>query len=230
MDSMSRTAYGICVLLLAGVCSHSVEAHKQEPEERAAGISEPKAAASPLDSEDRVAAMQESMTPGPQHEALASLEGRWGATIKHWTSPGDPPSVSKGIIERRMILDGRVLEERFSGELMGHPIEGIAHTGYDNTTEAYWSTWTSSLSTGVEVYAGEKKDGELIFETEIPDPMAGGPFRATYHVRYPRPGKEVITYYVEKPGAEAMQTIEQINCLCKDCDDDWCDCCIDTID
>ena len=61
---------------------------------------------------------------------------------------------SEGVMENRMILGGRFLRSRFSGEMMGQPFEGIGIEGYDNFKKKYVSVWFDSLSTSLFVMSG----------------------------------------------------------------------------
>src|SRR6185436_13298643 len=82
---------------------------------------EKKDAPPPMSAEDQ-ADMQKWMavaTPGTPHKGLAALEGTWTAKVKSWMKPGAPPMESEGTAEQKMVLEGRFLEQRFSGNFMG---------------------------------------------------------------------------------------------------------------
>jgi hypothetical protein len=53
----------------------------------------------------------------------------WIAKMKQWAESDQPPMESTGARERKMLLDGRYLEEEFTGEMMECPFAGIASPG-----------------------------------------------------------------------------------------------------
>src|SRR5262245_30082384 len=57
----------------------------------------------------RRAAFYETMRPGPEHDRLQALAGKWDQEIKYWTEPGKPPMIMKARCENRMILGNRFL-------------------------------------------------------------------------------------------------------------------------
>ena len=93
-------------------------------------------------------------TPGAPHRLLASMAGSWNTRMKSWMEPDKPPMETSGTSEQRMILDGRFLQQEFSGEMMGSPFTGIGVVGYDNHTRKYVSTWMDSMGTGIYFFEG----------------------------------------------------------------------------
>ncbi len=115
-------------------------------------------------------------TPGAPHRELAHMEGSWNVSGRFWMEPGRPPVESKGRSEQKMILDGRFLQEEFTGEMMGAPFTGLSFMGYDNHTEKYVSTWMDSMSTTVMVFEGSADaDGGTITQTSRYDDPIKGP-------------------------------------------------------
>ena len=106
---------------------------------------------------------QKLATPGEPHKQLASLAGSWTTQTKEWMEPGKPPSESTGSVEMKMLLDGRFLQQEFTGNMMGHPYTGIGTTAYDNLRKKYVSTWIDSMGTGIFVMEGTASpDGKTI--------------------------------------------------------------------
>jgi hypothetical protein len=102
-------------------------------------------------------------TPGEPHKQLASLAGSWATTTKEWMEPGKPPMESTGSVEMKTLLDGRFLQQEFSGNMMGQPYNGIGTTGYDNLRKRYVSTWMDSMGTGIFTMEGTASpDGKTI--------------------------------------------------------------------
>ncbi len=155
----------------------------------------------PADAAAMEAAWVQSMTPGPQHEAMAELAGQWRVTVRVWLDPSAEPQVSEGRADRAMILGRRMMEERFSGTFEGEPYEGLGHSGYDNVTGRYWSTWMDNMSTGVAVFHGDFVGETLVFEGEVPNPMAGGLIPMRIESRMDGPDREINEFYQPPPGA-----------------------------
>ena len=107
---------------------------------------------------------QELAPPGAPHKLLAGMAGTWNVKSRWWMDPGGPPMESTGNSEQKMILDGRFLQQDFSGEMMGSPFAGIGFTGYNNHTEKYVSTWMDSMGTGI-YYFDRFGNLELLYRT-----------------------------------------------------------------
>jgi Protein of unknown function (DUF1579) len=114
-------------------------------------------------------------TPGVPHKVLASMAGSWNTKIKSWTEPNKPPMESAGTCEQKMLLDGRFLQQEFTGDMMGSPFTGIGVTGFDNHTKKYVSTWIDSMGTAILFFEGTAStDGKTIIqESSYDDPIKG---------------------------------------------------------
>lgn len=114
-------------------------------------------------------------TPGAPHKKLASLVGSWTTKTKAWMEPEKPPMEGIGTCEERMILNGRYLQQDYTGEMMGSPFTGINLIAYDNHTKKYVSTWIDSMSTGIYYFEGTADaDGNTITqESSYDDPVKG---------------------------------------------------------
>src|SRR5436190_24026545 len=56
---------------------------------------------------------------GPEHKVLESLTGTFDADVKFFFPDPTKPTVSKGVMTRKMILGGNFLQEDFAGEFNG---------------------------------------------------------------------------------------------------------------
>lgn len=102
-------------------------------------------------------------TPGEPHKQFASLVGSWTTTTKEWMEPGKPPTESTGSAEMKLLLDGRYLQQEYTGDMMGRPYSGVGVTAYDNLSKRYVSTWMDTMGTGIFVMEGTaSKDGKTI--------------------------------------------------------------------
>ena len=106
---------------------------------------------------------QKLATPGEPHKQLASLAGSWTTKTKEWMEPGKPPTEAAGSVEMKMLLDGRFLQQEFTGEMMGQPYTGMGITGYDNLHKKYVSIWIDTMGTAPFMMEGTgSADGKTI--------------------------------------------------------------------
>jgi len=115
-------------------------------------------------------------TPGAPHKVLASMAGSWNTKTKGWMEPDKPPMETTGTCEQKMLLDGRYLQQEYTGDMMGSPFTGINLIGYDNHTKKYVSTWIDSMSTGIYYFEGTASaDGKTISQKSSYDDPVRGP-------------------------------------------------------
>ncbi len=120
-------------------------------------------------------AMMKAAQPGEAHKALADLAGSWEASIKMWMDPDKPPTESKATVESKLIMGGRYLEEKVSGEFAGMKFEGQNVTAYDNLKKKYTSAWIDNMGTGIANATGSYDAGKktYTFLGEETDPLSG---------------------------------------------------------
>ena len=128
-----------------------------------------------MDMDAMMKVYQKLATPGAPHKQLASLAGSWTTKTRAWMEPDKPPMEGTGICEQRMLLDGRYLQQEYTGEMMGSMFTGINVIGYDNYTKKYVSTWIDSMSTGIYCFEGTASaNGKTITQkTSYNDPVRG---------------------------------------------------------
>jgi hypothetical protein len=126
-------------------------------------IAKDKAPGKPMDHQAMMELYNKLATPGEQHKMLAGLVGSWTTQTKEWMEPNKPPVESTGSAEMKSLLDGRFLQQDFTGQMMGKPYTGIGITGYDNLLKCYVTTWMSSMGTGIFMMEGTASaDGKII--------------------------------------------------------------------
>lgn len=113
-------------------------------------------------------------TPGAPHRMLAGMAGNWNTRGRFWMEPGKPPVESTGHSKQTMVLDGRFLQQEFTGDMMGSPFTGLGFCGYDNHTEKYVSTWMDTMGTAIMVFEGTASaDGTITQTSSYDDPVQG---------------------------------------------------------
>jgi hypothetical protein len=117
----------------------------------------------------------EYSTPGPAHEVLQAKIGKWNTSAKLWMEPDAPPQAVTGTSETSWILDGRFVEETFTGTFDGCALNGRGTTGYDNIKQKYVSSWVDNLATGILASEGSYDPGTKTFNFvgQAPDPISG---------------------------------------------------------
>jgi hypothetical protein len=134
---------------------------------------DPKPQAGPGQAE--MEAMMKAATPGDAHKKLGAMAGTFNAEVKMWMQPGAPPAGGAGVAENSWALDGRWLEQHFTGNFMGMPFTGVGFTGYDNIKKKYVGTWMDTMTTAMMVSSGTaNSDGKsFTFTSTMDDPMTG---------------------------------------------------------
>ncbi len=121
------------------------------------------------------AARMEYMTPREPHQMMAAKAGEYAVTGEMWQMPDAPPMPFEGSSRLESIMDGRYLVEKFEGDFMGMPFEGMGISGFDNLTETYVGAWIDNMSTGILRSEGTPSgDGKIIHYTmDHPDFLKG---------------------------------------------------------
>ena len=118
------------------------------------------------DKQEMMKKMEAAGTPGPAHKALEALVGNWKAEVKCWHEPGGQPQISHGTAKANWTLNGRFLEEKFEGEMMGKPFRGLSLMGYDNTKQTFNTVWVSDMQTSMFVSEGRGENGNKVITLE----------------------------------------------------------------
>ena len=158
MRHLQLTLAGLSVVLVASVA-----------------VAKEKKAEKPMEPQAMMEVYAKLATPGEPHRQFASLAGSWTTKTKEWMEPNKPPIESTGSAEMKMLLDGRFLQQEFTGDMMGQPYSGVGITAYDNLRRRYVSTWIDTMSTGIFMMEGTASaDGKTItLKGQHPEPGGG---------------------------------------------------------
>lgn len=194
-------ALSVCLLAALPAAAWARDAVKAKPAAKAAATPEASAPAAP---DSMMAEMMRLATPGPAHETLKAMEGKWKAVVKSWNAPGEP-SVSEGTAENRMILGGRYLEGRFQSTMMQMPFEGYGLTGYDNMKHEYVVFWVDNFGTGMMIGSGtmDAAGKELTTRATMPGPD-GKPSEMKMVTRILDENRHVFSMYGTMEGKEQL--------------------------
>lgn len=127
----------------------------------------------PKDADGGMARWMATMKPGPAHERLGELIGKYDTTMRMQMAPGMPPMESKGEAEFLWFAEGKWLQENWSIPMLGRPSKGMTVLGYDNFKERYVSSRFDSLQTTINGGFGhfDKSGDNLILWGTIDEPM-----------------------------------------------------------
>lgn len=154
-------------------------------------------------------AMTKAATPGEPHKRLDAFVGTWNTKLTMRMAPGAEPMTSEGTSENRWVMGGRLLEQRFRGNFMGAPFEGLGFTGYDNVKKHYWGTWMDTMSTGMMLAKGWMPDDKTwIFSGSYPDPMTGKDTRVEERITVNSPDQHTFEMYGPAPDGSMFKTME----------------------
>ena len=146
-------------------------------------------------------------TPGPEHKALEALVGDWDVASRWWMAPGAPPEESKGTSKVRSILGGRFVQEDYSGQFMGKPLNGLGLTGYDNFKKRYASSWVDDSGTAMYTSTGKAAaDGKsFTFTGRMDDPMSDEKNKPVkYVIKILSPSKRIFEMHEPARGEKSL--------------------------
>src|SRR5690349_17365263 len=127
----------------------------------------------PKDADGGMARWMQTCKPGPAHERLKELLGKYDVTSRMWMEPGKPPMESKGTCEVSWLVEGKWLVSKATVPLMGMNVSTTVILGYDNFKERYVPCSVDSLQTALNTASGHFDQGgdNLILWGTIDEPM-----------------------------------------------------------
>ena len=160
-------------------------------------------------SSDDMKAMMAYSTPGENHKQLAKMAGTWSATVTFWMPGSTTPMTSTATAVNEMIMGGRYLQSKNSGNMMGMPFEGMAVTGYDNAKKIFISTWIDNFGTGIMTMTGTWDDAtkSIVFTGTEVDPASGKDYPVRQVMRNPDDNTQIMEMYATMGGKE-VKTME----------------------
>jgi hypothetical protein len=137
--------------------------------------------------------------PGPDHERLDALIGKWTTAIKLWKTPESEPVALKGTAMRQWTLGGRFVEEHAENETSrGGSFKSVAYLGFNRRTELYERFWITDTSTGIFTERGRYDPDANLIRTQGSevDPASGVVILTTSELKIESPSRHVFTAYV----------------------------------
>ncbi len=131
---------------------------------------------SPEEMQKMMAEYMKIGAPGPEHAKLATWAGDWTTQGKMWMSPdAQPTDMAPGTHKAEMILGGRFLQMRVTGDWMGTPMDGMGIMGFDNFKRVYQMIWIDNTATPIYFASGTADpSGKVItLMGKVDDPVKG---------------------------------------------------------
>lgn len=153
---------------------------------------------------EEMKAWEASMTPGEQHQMLASMDGYWNAKVSMWMDPSQPPTVSDATTKNEMIMNGLYQRSSHTGDMMGMPFHGESITGYDNAKKKFVSTWIDNMGSGIMMMEGtyDAKSKKMTFTGHMTDPMTGKDMDIKQVMTLTSPDENTFEMFMVQDGKE----------------------------
>jgi hypothetical protein len=172
-------------------------------------------AASPNEAE-MMKQMMELAKLNDNHKLLADLAGSWSTSVK-MMEPGKEPTVSKGSVTYKSIMNGRYFVGDHTGsmkmpgadgKMKDFTFKGMSTDGYDNVKQKFTSSWMDNMGTGIMTMDGTYDPATKTFtytgEMEMVPGMKS-PVRSV--VKVTDKNHRTFEWY-ENRGGQEMKTLE----------------------
>lgn len=149
----------------------------------------------PEDMQKMAEQMMALAQPSREHGVLARMAGEWKTVTTFTMMPGQPGQKAEGVSSSRMILGGRFLEVRNTGEFMGKPFEGLSIIGYDRRHEHYTVVGYDNFGTYYVAAEGVMQpDGSLLLSGSTHDPKLN--HTETYDFVFRQPDDDTVVWEI----------------------------------
>ena len=148
--------------------------------------------------------------PGPEHQRLAKMAGKWKLQVTSWMMPGAPPMKSDATAEFTSIFGGRFLQQEVKGTMGDQTFEGRGIEGYDNVTKENFGTWVDNMGTGVMVLRGKcpVSAKKCTYKGMVPDAVAGKAVPITEVMTFTDDDHFTFEMHAPGPGGKTFKTLE----------------------
>ena len=140
-----------------------------------AGVARAQEKLSEADKAKKAAESYALAVPGPEHQRLQGIVGKWDQEITVWSQPGANPVTLKGSCENKMILGGRFLVSDAKGSMGGMSVESTHIMGFDRRNKKYTTIGFDTFGTYYVTAAGPYDDAKqaVVMYGEDVDPQLG---------------------------------------------------------
>ena len=160
--------------------------------------------------------MMELAKLNDNHKLLADLAGSWSTSVK-MMEPGKEPTVSKGSVTYKSIMNGRYFVGDHTGsmkmpgadgKMKDFTFKGMSTDGYDNVKQKFTSSWMDNMGTGIMTMDGTYDPATKTFTYSGEMEMVPGmktPVRSV--VKVTDKNHRTFEWY-ENRGGQEMKTLE----------------------
>ncbi len=146
--------------------------------------------------------------PGPEHKLLAALEGTW--TVKGKAFFGAEPTPTTGTTVRKMIMDGRYLQEVFQGHFGDMKFRGMGLTGYDVIKKKFVMTWIDNFGTGIYLTHGTFDDDTKTWTHLGQEDTPKGPMKSRDVLKLVSADEQQFDMYRTPPAGKEFKKVMEI--------------------
>ncbi|MEW6194863.1 MAG: DUF1579 domain-containing protein [Bacteroidota bacterium] len=154
--------------------------------------------------QDAMQKWMESIQPGPMHQMMSKMVGKWKAVMV-MVDPGSGQEMkSEGTATYEAILGGRYIKSSFSSTMMGMPFDGMGIDAYDNIAKEFVSIWIDNMGTGIMVMKGQydEQTKTVNLSGDSIDPMSGQPMKYRSTAKWLDDNTTVFEMYSTMNGQE----------------------------
>ncbi len=137
------------ILLVSAVVTGSLCAPLLVPEDRVQSPQDPQEAMAKM-----MAKAKRYTQPGKHHKVLERFIGKWNTELRMFMG-SKPTPAEKGTAENSWLMEGRWLQMKSTGTMMGRPMTSFWWMGYDNFKQSYVATGVSSWDTSMNHSEGD---------------------------------------------------------------------------
>ncbi|MEO8513541.1 MAG: DUF1579 domain-containing protein [Ignavibacteria bacterium] len=163
--------------------------------------------------DDMMKKWMDYMTPGDMQKMLTKGVGSWKVKTTFWMAPGGEPTLSDATANSEMVMGGRYLQTKITGNMMGMPFEGMSLEGYDNAAKVFMSTWVDNMGTGIMYMTGKWDESakQITYTGKTIDPMTSNWIDVRQVVTYNSDGTTKMEMYGPGPDGKEFKSMEIIS-------------------
>lgn len=144
----------------------------------------------------------------PEHDRLAAMCGTWNVDMTLWPQPGAQSMNAPATSTITSLFDGKFVQEKIEGTVMGMAFTTLAWTGYNPGTKQYEATRISSTNPVRIAEAGTYDETKEQFELKADMVMAGATWHQRTVIQQASPDAMVATSYLSSDAVPEWKAVE----------------------
>ena len=148
-------------------------------------------------------AQEEFPKPGPEHQLLKQMAGKWAGDVKFYFDAEGAPMESQGEFVAKMDVGGFFLITEYKSEFGDQPFQGRGIMGYNTFDKKYAGVWVDSMSPAIFTTVGEwDKAGKVYTEIMEGPGHDGKPLKMRIVTRIKDTNNMDVTMFTIEEGKE----------------------------